>query len=466
MKQTATRLSFMLRARGIKREEYYAVFPGSKRIAMDTIDAHREPKESERAVIEQWLADSGIDPWGCWDIVQAESTSRRAIERNADRKYLVTLIKELLGFSWREIHEETGIPASTLCTWAATENGAMKRKYYKPLDAFVDRHMDEAREKANREKWENIELITLSKRSNSMRRSPEFLSDKCLEYYGLKEDPFTAGIETENDIWLSPSLKYAMEIIEQGVHRRKGILAFHGKSGSGKTVLAKLAMMRLKTLNNTQIIFLSDVNLEKLSPAEFLREVYRELCPSRPVYYSAQKIQRELVTELANMWEHGQQLAVMIDEAHALSHSLLKGLKRFIEVMNKDARFGFYGCPVLIVLFGHDELKFKLEGANMEEVKGRVYLTEMTLHGRHVPKYLEHRTQRSFVNGQGLWDIMEKDALYEMSRELKTPVGDHDDARITPLDVNIAMSRALKLGYRQKAPVVTRKVMMEALRQF
>ena len=467
MKNVATRLSFMLRAKGIRREEFYAVFPGSKRIAIDTIDAHREPKEKERLTIEQWLTDSGIKPWGCWDIVKSiEPTGARAIERNADRKYLVNQIKDLLGFSWREIHKETGVPASTLCTWTQTENGSMKRKYYEPVDAFIDAHLEDAREKANSLKWENIKIKTISKRSNTMRRSPEFLTDKILEFYGMNEDPFTAGIETEQDIWLSPSLKYAMEIIEQGVNRRKGILAFHGKSGSGKTVLAKLAMMRLKKLNNTQIVFLSDVNLEKLSPAEFLREVYREICPGKPVYYSAQKIQRELVKELANMWDHGQQLAVMIDEAHALSYPLLKGLKRFIEVMNKDSRFGFYGCPVLVVLFGHDELKFKLEGANMEEVKGRVYMTEMTLSGRHVPKYLEHRTRASFMKDNGIWDILEKEALYAMSSELKTPTGKHDDARITPLDVNIAMSRALKLGYRQKEAVITQKVMIESLRQF
>ena len=474
------RLKHALESCGINASEAAAISGLSAKTFTDTLLAKRKPLQPEMIAVETWLMKRiGVDRargllgplglWGLWDVIRLTRANDNTLKKTHER---LAAIKRQTGRKWADIAEEVNVQPNALCAYAR-QRGKLPPVAVRRVMTFIGRNR--ASERIKRKQKDKI--VTILERNNIMagRRSPAFLTDKALTHFGLSHDPFTAGVETVSDVWLSPSVRKGIEIIEQGLRRRKGILAFYGRSGTGKTVLAKYANMKLTEppLNaSTRLVFLADVAIEELTPGQFMTFLYKELAPGKPAYFSLNRLQRMLIGELVSLHDNGQQLVVFIDEAHGLSSAMLKGLKRFIEAADKDPRVGFYGFPMLIVLFGHDELRYRLEGAEMEEVKGRIYQVEMAMRPAEVRKYVAHRMGRALgalgalgANGDGRQaaDLLDEKAYDAMIHALKQQTRKDDDTRITPLDVNICLSRAFARAYDHKEKRVTAAAIAAAL---
>lgn len=468
-----TRLKMLCIAHNVKDADLCALIGRGQKLVTALLKGERTPRPNEQKTIENWVSATFGAGWipGLWDVGDIIRQKKR--EKHGRLGRWLAQYKEDSGRSWTDIARETGIPRTTLYDFA---QGEIERSGKKPAGKLADalERLRALRENAGEKgvSGKNHEYVfsCTIQRSKSMRLSPEFLTDKLLEHFGLAEDPCSSAITSADEIWVTPQVRKALEIVSQGIRRRKGIVAFHGRSGSGKSVILKAVLQDLRTGEHSaklKTVLFADLATEELTPGQFLHAIYKEICPRKPMSVSIPRLQRALVDELVAMAESGKQLVVIIDEAHGLSASMLKGLKRFIELVDKDPRVGF-SFPMLVALFGHDELLYNIEGANMEEVKGRMYLCEIAMAGHQVYKYVEHRLSLALSGGRGPWDVVEKEGIAELVKGLKTaaPGVKEDDVRITPLDVNIVLSRALKRAFEMKEKNVTRRAVVEALRIF
>ena len=122
-------------------------------------------------------------------------------------------------------------------------------------------------------------------------------------------------------------------------------------------------------------------------------------------------------------------VALFIDEAHDLSRSTLKGLKRLLEVVQED------GGRIAVVLAGHPRLRNEIKQSAMEEIAFRTHFFELdgAIHSRR--EYIEWLLSECSHKDTDPCQILDSDAIDLLAERL-----------ITPLQINQHLVLALEAG--------------------
>ncbi|HEC69444.1 MAG TPA: ATPase, partial [Candidatus Omnitrophica bacterium] len=91
-----------------------------------------------------------------------------------------------------------------------------------------------------------------------------------LEYYGLKEAPFTVTADT-NLFFKSKHHQEALSTLLYGIKKRKGIILLTGEVGTGKTTLCKVLLKEIPPEFKTSLIL-----NPYFSPTQLLRAVIED----------------------------------------------------------------------------------------------------------------------------------------------------------------------------------------------
>lgn len=269
------------------------------------------------------------------------------------------------------------------------------------------------------------------------------LSSLAQRNWGLFMSPFepeaiidpATGLDRLNELFLPPGHRFAEERLVQAFIKA-GFVALAGEPGSGKSTLLERAFRRAAEMKQLAMVTPANVERRKLRAAHISAELIRQLS-EESVPRMANTRDALAAQLLAQRYEKGQRVALVIDEAHELPHDTIKDLKRFHEFTDGFARL------LAIILIGQTELRgrFDLErNYKLREAIIRCQLVVLRPMVGEVAGYLQ--TRFKWV-GKSLDDVFEPDAV----RAVEARLGVHEQqypviiGNVATAAMNIAAKR-------------------------
>lgn len=284
---------------------------------------------------------------------------------------------------------------------------------------------------------------------------PAMLSDAARRHFQLFRDPFTDDVQSHQDVFSTPDIRYVREAMWTTA-KLGGFLAVVGESGAGKTVLRRDLLDRIAR-EGAPIRVVQPRVFDKahLTAAQICEAILDDMRPGVQVRLSLEARARQVEKVLTESSRGGLNHVLIIEEAHDLSVSTLKYLKRFWEMED-----GFKKL-LAIVLIGQPELKMRLdERINFEarEVIRRCEIAELRPLDMHLAEYLQHKLQRV---GADVTKLIAQDAVDAMRTRLTVTRPSGAVSLLYPLVVNNLATRALNLAAEFGAPQVTADLIAE-----
>lgn len=284
----------------------------------------------------------------------------------------------------------------------------------------------------------------------------EMLSPNAKKHFGIFRDPFIDDVQGPEDIFLAADQRYIREAMFSTA-KHGGFLAVVGESGAGKTVLRRDLVDRVQ--RDSQLIVLIQPRLidkGTMTAGGICEAIIDDLRPGEKVKRSLEGKARQVEKLLKDSSRAGNVHSLLIEEAHDLSISTLKFLKRFWELED-----GFKKL-LSIILVGQPELKTKLdERTNYEarEVIRRCEVAELVPLDRNLEDYLAMKLDRIGKSPAELFDKNAYDAM--RARLTRQKAGGKSISMVYPLVVNNLVTSALNLAAEIGADKVSADVIKE-----
>ena len=290
-----------------------------------------------------------------------------------------------------------------------------------------------------------------------LRRQGLFPETK--RHFGFMRHPFMNDICGKDDVWMGKETRYIRETLYQTA-RHGGFLALTGESGSGKTVLRRDLIDRLR--NDGQTVHViepfvlgmedNDKTGQTLKSGHIAEAIMATVAPLEPCKSSPEARFRQVDKVLRDSRRAGAIHVLIIEEAHALPIPTLKHLKRYMELTDGLA-------PLLhIILIGQPELKYKLSESNhaVREVVQRCEMVELRPLGEELADFLDFKLQRA---GSELAHVITPEGVKALSTRLTGPTSMTGQARpmslVYPLVVGNMLVAAMNMAAEIGAPHVT-----------
>ncbi len=211
-----------------------------------------------------------------------------------------------------------------------------------------------------------------------------------LDYYGLKEPPFSI---TPNPRFLFYGTKHreALNHLLYGIHERKGFVQLTGEVGAGKSTICRALLEQLGNNFSTALIL-----NPALDPEQLIKAVAREFGLDVRGLDQVETLE-ELNMFLLRQLEQGRESVLIIDEAQNLSHQQLELIRMLSNLETDDRKL------LQIVLMGQPELRDKLNDPGMRQLRQRITVRFhlRPLKWGEVGVYVRHRLGISGANGHG-----------------------------------------------------------------
>ncbi len=264
------------------------------------------------------------------------------------------------------------------------------------------------------------------------------LSQEVLGHFGLFRDPFSHP-ESRDEVVRTHNLKMAESAIVDAAEKHQ-FMALIGETGSGKTTARDSALDRLVKKGTVHIIYIEPIIAYRLNAPMICTTILREL--NEPV--PSEMVQRTATMRrvLKVIMERGENVLLVIEEAHLLHPSTLRSLKHLYEIQSGFTKL------IGILLIGQPPLDGKFTGTDLEEVSTRcrrVRLVDMSL--AEIGEYLDCRLRS--VRGDGsATQVFAPDAVSYIAARAKVPQ-----------KINNAARELLTKAYDLGSKVINREVL-------
>ena len=280
-------------------------------------------------------------------------------------------------------------------------------------------------------------------------------------HFKLNRNPF-GEVGGPDDVFLSPDIRYVREAMYLTA-RNGGFVAVIGESGSGKSTLRRELVNRCSQGGQSVIIIepyiLAMENNDKdgkvLKAQHIAEAIMATVAPTEALKSSPEARFRQLHRVLRDSANAGASHCLVIEEAHALSPSTLKHLKRFLEL--EDGFKKLMG----IILLGQPELRYNLSESNAQvrEVVQRCERIELRPMNGSLPDYVKFRFSR--VNADA-GKIITDDAIEALRAKLTGSAsrsGVNDSVSLVyPLAVGNLVVAAMNLAVNVGSTMVTPEI--------
>ena len=180
-----------------------------------------------------------------------------------------------------------------------------------------------------------------------------------LQHYGLSEAPFR--ITPNTDFFFAGANRGAtLDALVYAITHDEGIVKISGEVGSGKTMLCRVLMERLPA--NVVTVYLANPSLSR---EDILFALADELGVAA-AKGRANAVLRSLQQHLIGVHGKGQQVVILIDEAHAMPIETLEEIRLLSNLETN------HHMLLQLVLFGQPELNEILSRPNMRQLKERI----------------------------------------------------------------------------------------------
>ncbi|WP_290890613.1 AAA family ATPase [Arenimonas sp.] len=228
-----------------------------------------------------------------------------------------------------------------------------------------------------------------------LRKQP--LTQETKKHFALFSNPWDGEVTSDEEMFLTPDMRYVREAMWHAA-RNAGLLAVIGESGAGKTTLKEALLERIeregKPIHVIQPSVLgledNDTRGKTLKAGSVADAAILTVDPHAKPPGSMEAKSRMLQRTLEESRKAGFLHLMLIEEAHCLSMTMIKHLKRFHELKAGRTRL------LSIVLIGQPELRSKLSESNFEvrEFVQRCEIVTLEPLDKQLADYLAFRAKR------------------------------------------------------------------------
>jgi type II secretory pathway predicted ATPase ExeA len=201
---------------------------------------------------------------------------------------------------------------------------------------------------------------------------------------GQRARPFQAGTDPDL-LWLGPAQQQILDRLRYAVLAREGVLLLTGDVGTGKTILAKALLHRLRP-----DALVATVMYAGHDPLDFLKEI-GDAWGADGSPATSEAFYRRLPSLLDDAAARDKRVVLFVDEAQTLSQELLAEIGRLAAVAGEPRR----PARLSILLVGQDELGTVLSRPENAALADRVGVrcVTMSLMGAEVGEYVTHQLE-------------------------------------------------------------------------
>ena len=310
---------------------------------------------------------------------------------------------------------------------------------------------------------DELQTPDIKTEEESMLLRKQILLPATRKHFGIFRDPFQDDIESHEDMYVSPDIRYVREAM-LATAKHGGLLAVVAESGAGKTTLLRDLEDRI-IREHHQVVLVkpyvlamedNDQKGKTLKATHIAEALMASVAPLEKVKSSPEARFAQLHKALKESHAAGYKHCLVIDEAHALPVPTLKHLKRFFEL-----EMGFKKL-LSIILIGQPELKVKLSERNQDvrEVVQRCEMVELApLNGPRLDEYLEFKFGR---HNKPVAEIIDASGVDALRARLTLRANRHerteDVSLLHPLAVGNLLTAAMNLAADLGVPTVTADV--------
>ncbi|QLF40584.1 ExeA family protein [Pseudomonas aeruginosa] len=256
-----------------------------------------------------------------------------------------------------------------------------------------------------------------SRESDAMLLRKNTLTDGAKQHFQLRRDPFTNEIHSEDDVFVSDDIRYVRQAMRQTA-KHGGMLAVIGESGAGKSTLREGLHDWIETSREPITIIEpyvlgsedSDRKGKAMKSMDLLSAIIRRVGNGERARGSLEERSdraHDLLLE-----QVGKNHVLLIEEAHCLTRSTIKHLKRFLEIKRGHRQL------LSIILIGQTELDTKLSENDPEvrEVVQRCEKVFLRPLDSNLESYVQHKFERI---GANYLDLFAPSAFDEIRARLR-----------------------------------------------
>jgi general secretion pathway protein A len=264
------------------------------------------------------------------------------------------------------------------------------------------------------------------------------------QFYGLRELPFEL---TPNPrfLFVTPKHREALSNLQFGLSTGKALTVLIGEAGTGKTTLLR-ATLASEPCRRLRCVTISNPSLSR---DEFVQYLAASFELSVDAGRSKAVLLQELETLLVQTRARGEGIALVVDEAQALSDELLEEIRLLTNIETSEQKL------LPLVLAGQPELADRLNQTHLRQLKQRVSL-RCEIAPLDLSETAAYVAARIRAAGGEPVKLFTREAIKVI----------HDQSRGIPRIISVLCDNALISGFALGLHPVTRDVVMEVCRDF
>ncbi len=257
-----------------------------------------------------------------------------------------------------------------------------------------------------------------------------------LKFYNLKQEPFSLS-PNPDFLYLSEVHKEGLANLRYGLIQKKGFIVITGEVGTGKTTLINALLSEIP----------QEVKTAFISNPKLGRDEFFYLLSGAFKLGSGDNKARFLITfteflEKAN--RNGENVVLIIDEAHCLSEELLEEIRLLSNLETSHSKL------ISIILAGQPEFEEILDNPKFRALKQRITLRHRLkpLTRQETASYVKVRLSRAGAQDAGIFSQKALNAIYEYSGGV-------------PRVINLLGDHSMLTGFIKEARIIDDKIIKE-----
>jgi len=248
-----------------------------------------------------------------------------------------------------------------------------------------------------------------------------------LEYYGLREFPFSLTPDTQF-FFEYGHYRDALDTLMVALGQGEGFIKVTGEVGTGKTLLCRKLLNSL----DRQAFYTAYIPNPYLTPPALGLALAEELGLELARNVGQHRAVKEVTRRLIQLHAENKQVVLLIDEAQAMPGETLEALRLLTNLETEKRKL------LQVVLFGQPELDERLDERANRQLRQRITFSYRLapIDRQGMEAYVAHRLVVAGAQGNVRFAADALDALHHYSRGI-------------PRLVNILAHKALMAGYGQ-----------------